>query len=193
MRYDFHVHYPLHADEGTIEMYELYAKMKNLELVGFVIHYDPKISKKELKDYVDTVSSFSIRTLCGVELYYPAGKIPAGFDFYLLHFSNILVDADILSKLEDVIIAHPFAYGMRMDESAIPLLIRNNIGVEYNSAHYTPNLKSFYEKLRNEGVNITFGSDAHSPYEIGEGYDAARQFITPFEKLKGGIIRRRVR
>ena len=184
MRYDMHVHLNIHADEGEMEKYEYFAKMNNIDIVGFVIHYNPKMSKRELRDYRDFVESLNMRSLAGIELYYPFSKIPQGFDFYIVHFSNITVDADILSRLRDIIIAHPFAYGLNIDESSIPLMVKNRIEVECNSAHFSISLRSFYKRIKDEGIKIPFGSDAHTPEEIGAGYDELRDIFTPWEELE---------
>jgi histidinol phosphatase-like PHP family hydrolase len=183
MRYDMHVHLNIHSDEGEMEKYEYFAKMNNMDVVGFVIHYNPKMSKRELRDYRDFVESLNIKSLAGIELYYPFSKMPRGFDFYIVHFSNMSVDADILSHLREVIIAHPFAYGMNLDESSIPVMVRNNIAVECNSAHFFESLIPFYRRIREEGIRIPFGSDAHSPEEIGAGFDELKHIFTPFEDL----------
>ncbi len=184
MIYDLHIHINPHADEGEIYEYEMYAKMLNIQVAGFVIHYVPTMPEKLLKNFRDVVSTFSVKAYTGVEIYYPATKEPSGFDYYLYHFSNIIVDAEILRRLESVIIAHPFAYGMKIDESAIPLMEKNNIAVECNSAHYHPKLKKFYNKLREYGIIIPFGSDAHTPGEMGSGFDELSDLISPLEKVE---------
>jgi len=188
MRYDMHVHINIHGDEGEMEKYEYFAKMNRLDVVGFVIHYNPKMSRKELRDYKDFVYSLEINALSGLELYYPLEKIPSGFDFYILHFSNITVDADILSSFRDIIIAHPLSYGMRLANSAIPIIKRNNIGIECNSAHYTSRLQKFYYELKRENITIPFGSDAHTPEEIGAGFEELQGIFSPFEKVKRDLI-----
>ena len=184
MSYDLHVHINPHADMGELYEYDMYAKMRNMNLVGFVIHYTPSIPERTLRNFRDLISTFSINSLAGVEVYYPPRKIPSGFDYYLYHFSNVLIEADMLKNMERVIIAHPFAYGMYLPEDVLPVLQEKEIAVEYNSAHFLPNLISFYKKCKERGIDITFGSDAHTPQEIGEGYDKAIELLTPYEKLK---------
>ncbi len=179
MIYDLHVHINPHADEGEIYEYEIYAKMRNPEFVGFVIHYVPTMPERVLKDFRDIISTFSIKSYAGVELYYPPKKVPRGFDYYLYHFSKIIVDADLLRDLENVIIAHPFSYGMRIDESAIPVIERRGIAVELNSAHFTTKLREFYEKLKSQNILIPFGSDAHNPQEIASGFEDLLDLFSP--------------
>ncbi len=184
MKYDLHVHINIHAEEGEMDRYEYFAKINGLEVVGFLIHYNPKMSKRELRDYRDFVESLNIRAFAGLEIYYPASKIPTNFDFYTIHFSNILVDADILSKFENIIIAHPFAYGMRLDSSAFPIIKKRNIAVECNSAHFENSLISFYRELEKEGVVIPFGSDAHTPEEMGAMFEDLSHIFTPFPEVE---------
>ena len=183
MIYDLHVHINPHADAGEIYEYDMYAKMRNMDVVGFVIHYTPHLPERTLKNFRDMISTFSIESLAGVEIHYPSRKIPTGFDYYLYHFSNTTLEVDMLRNLEKVIIAHPFAYGMRIPDEILPVLSEKNIAIEYNSAHFTSKLMGFYEKCKKEGVEITFGSDAHSPQEIGEGFEKASSLITPYKKL----------
>ncbi len=184
MIYDLHVHINPHADAGEIYEYDMYAKMRNMDIVGFVIHYTPKIPEKTLRNFRDMISTFSIKSLVGVELYYPPRKIPSGFDYHLYHFSNITLEADMLRNAEKIIIAHPFAYGMYVPDDVLDILNEKNIAVEYNSAHFTSNLIGFYKKCKERGIDITFGSDAHSPQEIGEGFEKVENLITPYEKLR---------
>ena len=167
-----------------MEKYEYFAKINSLDLIGFVIHYNPKISRRELRDYRDFVNSLGIKALAGLEIYYPFEKIPGNFDFYTIHFSRINVDADILAPLQNIIIAHPFAYGMHLDVSAFNIIKRNHIAVECNSAHYTPKLRDFYEKLKNDNVIVPFGSDAHTPEEMGAGFDELIQLFSPLSEVK---------
>ncbi len=188
MIYDLHVHINPHAEEGKIYEYDTYAKMLHLDVVGFVTHYTPTMPEKLLRNFRDMISTFSIPALAGVEIYHPPKKLPKNFDYYLIHFSNVAIDADILGKYEDVIIAHPFAYGARISEEVLPILKKRNIGVEFNSSHYSEKHREFYKKSKEEGINITFGSDAHSPQEMGEGFENAKEFITPFKSLK--VLRR---
>ncbi len=183
MRYDLHVHINIHGDEGEMERYEYYAKINNLDTVGFVIHYNPKMSRRELRDYRDFVYSLNLNALAGLELYYPIEKVPSGFDFHIVHFSRLTVDADTLAPLRDMIIAHPFAYEMHMDASAFGMLRRNNLAVECNSAHYSPRLRGFYEHLREEGVVVPFGSDAHTPDEMGSGFDELSDMFSPLDEV----------
>jgi len=190
MKYDMHVHINIHGDEGEMERYEYFAKMNNLEVIGFVIHYNPKISRKELRDYRDFVESLNIRAYAGLEIYYPS-RYPGGFDFYLLHFSNVVVDAELLSSLRDVVIAHPFAYGMSIDASSLPIMVKNNIGVECNSAHFASSLRKFYTDIKREGICIPFGSDAHTPEEMGEGFEELSSIFSPFEEVERRILKKR--
>ncbi len=188
MRYDLHVHLNIHAEEGEMERYEYFAKINRLDVIGFVIHYNPKMSKRELRDYRDFVESLNVRAFAGLEIYYPTTKMPMNFDFYLIHFSNMIVDADILSQFESIIIAHPFAYGMRIDNSAIPIIKKRNIAVECNSAHFKSSFLPFYQELKKEGIMIPFGSDAHTPEEMGAMYDDLAHIFTPFYKLERHIF-----
>ena len=184
MIYDLHVHINPHADEGEIYEYEIYAKMRNMHAVGFVIHYVPAIPDRVLRDFRDIISTFTIKSYAGVEIYYPAKKIPKGFDYYLYHFSNTLVDAEILNRMENAIISHPFSYGMRIDESAIPVIEKRNIAVELNSAHFSVKLREFYNKLRSHGILIPFGSDAHNPQEIASGFEDLTDIFSPYEDVE---------
>ncbi len=184
MIYDLHVHINPHADEGEIYEYELYAKMRNPKFIGFVIHYAPTMPERVLKDFRDIVSTFTIKSYTGVEIYYPAKKVPRGFDYYLYHFSNIIVDADIIRELENVIIAHPFSYGMRIDESAISIIEKRSIAVELNSAHFKQKLRKFYERLKASNILIPFGSDAHSPLEIASGFEDFSDLLSPPEDVE---------
>jgi len=184
MVYDLHIHINPHAAEGEIYEYDTYAKMLHLDYVGFVTHYTPSMPEKLLRDFRDIISTFTSNALAGVELHYPIKKVPRGFDYYILHFSNIMLDADILNRFHSMIIAHPFAYGMQISESLIPLFNKNELAIEYNSAHYKNSMREFYNACKEQGIQITFGSDAHSPSEMGEGFDYASRYITPFRELK---------
>ena len=189
MIYDLHVHINPHAEEGEIYEYDTYARMLHMDLVGFVIHYTPTMPEKLLKNFRDILSTFSIRTLAGLEIHYPPKKFPKGFDYYLLHFSNIAIEADMLKRYQKVIIAHPFAYGSKISEDVLPILKDRKIGVEFNSSHYNDKFRWFYEKCKEHGINVTFGSDAHTPQEMGEGFEKGKDFITPMEHLE--VLRRK--
>ncbi len=181
------MHINPHASEGEIYEYDIYTKMTNIDTVGFVIHYTPRTPEKLLRRFRDTISTFSVRALAGVELHYPFRKMPRGFDYYLLHFSNVEVDTDILKHLSNMIIAHPFAYGMRISEYVLELLSEKNIALEFNSAHFEEKHIGYYKMAKQRGIQITFGSDAHTPQEIGEGFEKAEGIVNNFQSLK--IIR----
>ncbi len=182
MRYDMHVHLRVESD-ADIDKYEMYAKMSRLDLVGFVIHYSERMGKRALRNYRNSVESMGIRALAGLELYYPFSTLPPGFDFYIVHFSDITVEAGILDKLREVIIAHPFAYGMKIDSTALDVMRKNKIAVECNSAHFSPGLSEFYARLKELGIVIPFGSDAHSPEELGAGMEDLRGCYSPYSTV----------
>ena len=179
MRYDMHVHLRVESD-ADIDKYEMYARMARLDIVGFVIHYSEGMGKRALRDYRDSVESMGIRALAGLELYYPFSTLPPGFDFYIIHFSDITVDADVLEKLKGVIIAHPFSYGMKIDPSSFEIMRKNGIAVECNSAHFSPGLNDFYARLKEIDIAIPFGSDAHSPEVMGAGMEDFMGCFSPY-------------
>ncbi len=191
MRYDLHIHLPQTISDDILTTYEIAIRNSGLKVGGFVVHYTEKYGKRTFKNLVDLIATLGVKTLAGVEIYYPSTTVPSGAEYTLIHFRDIIIDHDEIlkiSKLNNPIIAHPLSYNSKFTSEAMRILKKYGITVEYNSAHISPEMHNFYRTLKAYGVEISFGSDAHTPYEICAGFERAMEFITPVDEL--GVMKK---
>ncbi len=186
MKYDLHIHLPQAISDDVLTAYEIAIRNSGLKVGGFVIHYTEKYGKRNFKNLVDVVETLGVKSIAGVEIYYPSTTVPSGAEYTLIHFRDIIIEHEAIlkiSKLNNPIIAHPLSYNSNFTSEAMQILKKYGITVEYNSAHIRADMHQFYSTLKADGVEISFGSDAHTPYEICAGFEQAREFITPVDEL----------
>jgi len=85
------------------------------------------------------------------------------------------------------ILAHPFAPGVLCSDwdYLLDMMSEHTIAIEYNASYGGP--AWLYEQAESQGVQITFGSDAHSPDQLSIDIPP---FITPLSELP--FVARRV-
>lgn len=156
IEYDLHVHYE--SIEDIIEIVRI-AERLNLKLIGLVTHLRNSIKKK-----VDIVSDVEI--LWGIEVKYPIFSSPKGYDYMIVHLEDLQVTSEIIRRLKGDIIAHPTSYGVIWTEDSLEEVKSREFLMEFNASHYRSSDNAFYDKLKELGIKIVYGSDAHTPTAV---------------------------
>ncbi len=187
MKHDIHVHIPPGADEDTVRAYGFAAEMLNYDLYGFVVHHGQTTSA--YLRYLDSIlSTYSISYLIGWEV--RVSRLFRSGELIIAHPEGI-VDAEVARKLVKNavdVLAHPFSYGAHIHESAVDVLVAGEVSVEVNGAHPGDFHRERYMKLVDSGVALVFGSDAHSPEEIGSGWEMYESLRTRFRLREKGRV-----
>ncbi len=187
MKHDVHIHVPPGADEEVVRAYGFTAEMLDYDLYGFVVHHGQSTSA--YLRYLDSIlSTYSITYLLGWEV--RVSRLFRSGELILAHPEG-LVDAEVARKLVKHavdVLAHPFSYGAQIHESAVEVLAAGEVAVEVNGAHPGDFHRGRYAKLAERGVSLVFGSDAHSPEEIGSGWEMYESLRVRFHLREKGRV-----
>jgi|GEM_PF-6931513 histidinol phosphatase-like PHP family hydrolase len=187
MKHDIHIHIPPGADEETVRAYGFAAEMLDCDLYGFVVHHGQSTSA--YLRYLDSIlSTYSISYLLGWEV--RVSRLFRSGELILAHPEGI-VDAEVARKLVKCavdVLAHPFSYGAHIHGSAVEVLAAGEVAVEVNGAHPGDFHRGRYLKLSESGVSLVFGSDAHSPGEMGSGWEIYESLRARFRLREKGRV-----
>jgi len=176
--YDMHIHY---AKKEDIDEILGAVNMLGLKLVGLVTHHRTNVRK-----YIDL--DYDIEVLWGIEMKYPFPSKPKDYDFVLVHMQDMEVTPEIIRRMKGDIIAHPTAYNVIWSEEALEELKSKEILVEFNASHYKSRDERFYKELIKRGIEIIYGSDAHSVDEI---YSSPHpSYVIPLERVRERFSRK---
>jgi len=193
--YGFADHAPMEFDQKyrmsfeEIEIYEqkiifLSQKYDNIEvLLGYEVDFTPLISKKVLERKVDyLIGSVHFLDNWGFDNpeYIKEWNNRDVDDVYKEYFS--LIEKMAKSKLFDIVghidLVKVFGYKPKtlikdIAKNAIKAIKKSNMAVEINTSGLRKPVKELYpsdeilEMILEENIDITFGSDAHSPEQVG--------------------------
>jgi hypothetical protein len=173
--YDLHIHLDTHtphrysASDYYVSLLEL-----DVPVAGFVLH-DAVPAREQLD---------GITTFFGIEHTIP-GRVRRrkDADYSLAH---VMAGHDLVEIIDDMararidILAHPFSTATWCSdwEYLLGMMAQRSIAIEYNASYGGPDW--LYERACERGVQVTFGSDAHSPGQLSTDIPS---FVTPISEL----------
>jgi histidinol-phosphatase (PHP family) len=194
--YGFADHAPMNFDEkyrmGFDDMQKYEEKIKNLKekykgkikiLLGYEVDFTPYVEKKVLERRVDyLIGSVHFLDNWGFDNpeFIKEWKNRDVDDVYREYFSKIQDLAT--SKLFDIVghldLVKVFGYKPKANikdiaKNAIKAIKNSGMAVEINTSGLRKPVKEIYpstellEMIGNEGIDITFSSDAHAPEQVG--------------------------
>lgn len=173
--YDLHIHLDTHSPV-RFSPSDYYVALLELGIAaaGFVMH--------------DAVPAYEplegIAAYFGIECTIPrTGARRRKADYSLAHAASGHDLADLVGDMvrERIdILAHPFAQGTLCSDWGylLDMMSEHTIAIEYNASYGGP--AWIYERADANGVQITFGSDAHAPDQLSIDMPP---FVTPISEL----------
>lgn len=81
-----------------------------------------------------------------------------------------------------------------MADAMLKTIAENDVAIEINSSddHWVPDV-FILERALYHGVKVTFGSDAHDPFRVGEHFDAVCRFLREIGYREWAVFRDRKR